>query len=92
MSDKSDDFIRQAGLLSWIDLTLSKGDYSSVDEYMGRADPMYMNDVDILQILTITFWEKPRFPSRILFLRTAEKALEFRLGKQRAEALLSNRR
>ena len=71
---------------------LSDGDFTFVDSWFDYADLDVLSDVSIVGALSITYWGKENLSRRDAFLKRAEVVLKARLGEERAERLLKNRR
>jgi len=79
-------------LLGWLEKNLREGNFSIIDKYLNDTSVNDLESVDILIILTITFWGKDNLPNRNIFLQRSEHVLKARLGVERGESLLKYRR
>lgn len=73
---------------------LSNRDYEGVDELLDGDDcvPSDLDPAGILAVLSITYWGKDKLKNRGKYLARVEPVLVLRLGRERAEHLLENRR
>ncbi len=79
-------------LLGWLEENLRHGNFELVDDYLARDNPERLTEVGMLIVLTITFHGKEHLANRNIFLEKVEPLLKARLGVERAENLLKNRR
>ena len=79
-------------LLNSLEKDLRFNRFSKVDNYLKNVSVIDLEAIDILVVLTITSYGKDHLPSRSIFLEQAESALKIKLGAERAENLLKNRR
>lgn len=88
MSDQA----RLEKVIELLEEHLSDGDFAFVDKWFDYADLDLLSDSSIIGALSITFWGKDKLTRRDAFLQRAEIILKKRLGEERAEKLLKNRR
>lgn len=79
-------------LLDEYESLLYKGEFEEVDRRLTLLDPSSVSTVGILVVLTITYWGKDKLTARDGFLARAEPVMKSRLGEERGENLLKNRR
>lgn len=79
-------------VLSELEFKLRSGCFREVDDLLDLWRPDAMGVPAVLCALTITWHGKDKLTRRQFFLSQAEESLERRLGKERAEHLLKNRR
>jgi len=80
------------GVIALLEEHLSDGDFQFVDNWFNYADLDALAPVSILGALTISYWGKDKLTRRESFLQRAEIVLKEKLGEERAEKLLKNRR
>lgn len=88
----SDDQKQLEDVMMLLEEHLSDGDFTFVDNWLSYADLDALSDVSIIGALSITYWGKENLSRRDGFLKRAEVVLKKRLGEERAERLLKNRR
>lgn len=88
----SDDQKQLEDVIMLLEEHLSDGDFTFVDNWLAYADLDALSDVSIIGALSITYWGKEDLSRRDGFLKRAEVVLKKRLGEERAERLLKNRR
>lgn len=86
------DFAQLDYVLREMNAVLTRGEYAAMDAWMGRLDAAKCAPVTLIAILSITKWERDKFPRRAEFMARAEESLVARLGEERTERLLVNRR
>lgn len=79
-------------LLGYIEKKLRDGEYAGVDRLLPALEPFKLAPETILTALTITWHAKEFLNERDDFLLRCETALQQKLGKERVEKLLANRR
>lgn len=88
----SDDQKQLEGVIALLEEHCSDGDFAFVDNWFDHADLDALAPVSIIGALSITFWGKKELTRRDAFLQRAEIVLKDKLGEERAEKLLKNRR
>lgn len=86
------DQLQVENVIALLEEHLRNDDFTFVDNWMTYADLDTLSEASILGALTITFWGKDKLTTRDKFLKRAEYVLKARLGDERAEKLLKNRR
>ncbi len=79
-------------VLEWLEGNLRHGRFDLVDQYLITVPASDLESSSIIGVLSITFWGKENLSNRKMFLEQAESILKIRLGEERAENLLKNRR
>ncbi len=79
-------------LVAWLEQTLRNGKFTVIDQYLYSVSVCDLETGSILAVLNFTSFEKDKFTNRDCFLEQAESVLKNRLGVERAENLLKNRR
>jgi hypothetical protein len=72
--------------------SLRSGNFEWVDLWFDNIDIKKLSEACIIAALTITFYGKNKLVRRDAFLQCAEVILKERLGEDRVEKLLKNRR
>jgi hypothetical protein len=80
------------GVIALLEEHLSDGDFQFVDNWFNYADLDALAPVSIIGALSISYWGKDKLNHREAFLKRAEIVLKEKLGEERAEKLLKNRR
>lgn len=75
-----------------VEKLLRRGAFDEVDRMLDALDLDALDSTGILSVLTITWHGKAHLTTRDAFLARAEPVLVTRLGAERAERLLKNRR
>lgn len=88
----SDDRKQLEEVIELLEEHLSDGDFTFVDGWLDRADLDVLSPTSIIGALSITYWGKKDLTRRDAFLQRAEIVLKDKLGEERAEKLLKNRR
>ncbi len=79
-------------LVCWLEKTLRAGNFDLVDQYLLNVSVIDLESASILAVLNFTSFERKKFMNREMFLEQAESVLKNRLGAERSENLLKNRR
>lgn len=93
--EKARDPIRPVEINWWLvfDPLFCDGKFEEADAKLKSLDPAGIEDpAELICVLTVTYWAKEHLPSRPAFLHKAEGLLVEKLGAERAERLLKNRR
>lgn len=69
-----------------------EGRFDDADEHLKGLDPDALEPGDVVCVLSATYCVRERLSSRPAFLARAEVVLAEKLGAERAERLLKNRR
>lgn len=80
------------GVIALLEEHLSDGDFAFVDNWFDYADLDALSPTSIIGALSISYWGKKELTRRDAFLQRAEVVLKEKLGEERAEKLLKNRR
>lgn len=80
------------GVIALLEQHLSDGDFAFVDSWFDHADLDALSPTSIIGALSISYWGKKELTRRDAFLQRAEIILKAKLGEERAEKLLKNRR
>lgn len=92
LAEEDLDDTRADALLEGFELLLREGKFSAVDALLNLLDTDSMFPGELLVVLTITFHGKEHLKIRPTFVTRAEESLALQLGRERAGALMRERR